>query len=98
MSDRPDESRSTSEVAGGWFVPKSAMTEEEITAASPPEANGVTMPDNTTPEKSGQWYVPPGAEARAAALSTSPSSDPVTPDLSAPVTDQKTADGVQTGQ
>src|SRR6185295_13847739 len=69
MSDRPEESRPSSEAAGGWFVPKNAMTEQQIAASSAPSSGEVPMPDNTTPQKSGEWYVPPGAEGRAAEVS-----------------------------
>jgi penicillin-binding protein 1C len=71
MSDRPGESRSSSEATGGWFVPKSAMTEQQIAAQSAQPATGVPMPDNTTPQQAGTWYIPPGAESRAAALAGS---------------------------
>jgi penicillin-binding protein 1C len=71
MSDRPEESRPSSEVAGGWFVPKNAMNEQEIAASSAQPADQTPMPDNTSPEKSGEWYVPPGSEARATEVSGS---------------------------
>src|SRR5262245_52387158 len=69
MSDRPEESRPSSEAAGGWFVPKNAMTEQQIAASNAQSSDSVPMPDSATPQKTGDWYVPQGAEARAAEVS-----------------------------
>ncbi len=69
MSDRPEESRPSSEAAGGWFVPKNAMTEQQIVASAAQPTGDVPMPDTAAPQKSGEWYVPPGAEGRAAEFS-----------------------------
>src|SRR5882672_244386 len=62
MSDRPDTSRPAAEAAGGWFVPKNAMTEQQIAALAPqPATTTVPMPDSATPQQSGVWYIPAGA-------------------------------------
>src|SRR5262245_52576893 len=62
MSDRPDTSRPAAEAAGGWFVPKNAMTEQQIAALAPQVATpNVPMPDSATPQRGGGWYVPAGA-------------------------------------
>jgi len=69
MSDRPPEARSASEVTGGWFVPKNAMTEQQIAASTQAQAvSGVAMPDETTPQDRSKWFVPPEAAERVAAL------------------------------
>jgi penicillin-binding protein 1C len=62
MSDRPDAPRPAAEAAGGWFVPKNAMTEQQVAALAPqPVTSNVPMPDNPSPQQSGGWYVPAGA-------------------------------------
>src|SRR5690349_1823296 len=68
MSDRPEDSQSLSET-GGWFVPKTAMSEQQLAASAAPEkaANDVPMP-GATPTDAGQWYVPPEAADRAAQM------------------------------
>ncbi|MCC7451914.1 MAG: transglycosylase domain-containing protein [Anaerolineae bacterium] len=69
MSDRPPEARSASEVTGGWFVPKNAMTEQQIAASIQAQAvGGVAMPDETAPQDRSTWFVPPEAAERVAAL------------------------------
>ncbi len=71
MSDRPPEARSASEITGGWFVPKNAMTEQQIAASNQAQAvSGVAMPDETALQDRGKWFVPPEAAERAAALKT----------------------------
>jgi hypothetical protein len=68
MSDRPEESRPLSET-GGWFVPKNALSEQQLAASAEPDkpANEAPMP-GATPADAGQWYVPPEAVDRAASL------------------------------
>src|ERR1041385_9248364 len=68
MSDRPENSPPSSET-GGWFVPKNAMSEQQLAASAEAEkpANDAPMP-GATPGDAGQWYVPPEAADRVAAL------------------------------
>src|SRR5262245_29529534 len=80
MSDRPEASRPTSDTARGWFVPKNAMTEQQIAAMSPKVSNPVPMPANTTPQNGGEWYVPEQAAQRAAALTIKPDGNDGTPE------------------
>ncbi len=100
MSDRPDESRPTSEVAGGWFVPKNAMNEQQIAAtsaqAADQPADSVPMPDNSSPERKGEWYVPSEAQARAAALTENKGGDGGP--APAPKTDQQAQPAQQPAQ
>ncbi len=71
MSDRPEESRSTSEVAGGWFVPKNAMTPQQAAASSGATGPTSAVPiPGSTPQQDGAWYVPEEAAQRVAALAT----------------------------
>src|SRR2546430_1438426 len=74
MSDRPDESRPSSEAAGGWFVPKQAMSKKEIDASQQSASNDAPMPGET-PQQPGAWYVPPEGKARAAAFTPPASGD-----------------------
>src|SRR5437016_3961435 len=74
MSDRPDESRPSSEAAGGWFVPKQAMSKKEIDASQQSASNDAPMPGET-PQQPGGWYVPPEGQARAAAYMPQASGD-----------------------
>src|SRR5690242_13057505 len=69
MSDRPPEARSASEVTGGWFVPKNAMTEQQIAASNQAQAvSGVAMPDEAAHQDRSKWFVPPEAAERVAAM------------------------------
>ena len=72
MSDRPENSPPLSET-GGWFVPKNAMSEQQLAASADAEkpANDAPMP-GATPSDAGHWYVPPEAADRAAALVKTP--------------------------
>src|SRR4051794_38125264 len=73
MSDRTDENR-PSDGAGGWFVPKNALTEQEIAASQQPSAPASDAPlPGTLPEQPGAWYVPPDAVPRATEVAASAS-------------------------
>src|SRR5437763_1614117 len=71
MPDQPDEARQNRETAGGWFVPKNALTEQQVAELSAGQtSSAVPLPDQSSPKSSGEWYVPPEAASRVAALKT----------------------------
>src|SRR5450759_1678472 len=88
MSDRPEDSRPASET-GGWFVPKNAMSEQQIAASATDKqaaAHDAAMP-NATPVQAGSWYSPPEAGGSAPAMSAADpaaSAQPAAPTEPAP--------------
>jgi penicillin-binding protein 1C len=88
MSDRTDENR-PSEGAGGWYVPKNAMTEQEIAAsqqssqqASGPTSN-VPVP-GAAPEQPGSWFTPPDAVAPTPPVPAPEAATPASPAIDLP--------------